>query len=281
MFMKDFLSLIRFDKPIGTLLLLWPTLWALFIAGDGHPPLVITIVFIVCVFLTRSAGCAINDYADVKFDQHVLRTQNRPLVTNKISKKQALIVCLSLSLMAFILAFIFLTRDTLFLSVPALFIFMSYPFAKRFFPLPQMYLSIAFSFGILMAFMQINNHIGLDGYLLFLANCFWVFGYDTIYALCDLDDDKKIGIKTSAITLGKYVHKVTALSYIIFMLLFAILAYRLKFNGYFWLLWVMAFMMLAYEIWVISRPNKDRLFNMFLINNRVGYVLLVAIILGK
>lgn len=279
--MKDFLRLIRFDKPIGTLLLLWPTLWALFIATKGHPPVIITMVFILGVFLTRSAGCAINDYADVEFDSKVSRTKNRPIVANKITKKQAILVCLILSLIAFILAWIFLTPNTLLLSIPALFIFLTYPFIKRFFSLPQMYLGIAFSFGILMVFMEVDSAISLNGVILFLANCFWVFGYDTIYAMSDLDDDLKTNIKTSAKTLGGYVVQAVMYSYMLFIGCVSILAYRLNFNIYFWLLFLVVCFLLIYQIIVISKSHKDTYFKMFLLNNRVGYLLLLAIILGR
>jgi 4-hydroxybenzoate polyprenyltransferase len=275
---NPYLRLIRFDKPIGTLLLLWPTLWALFIAGSAHPPLYAIIVFSLGVFLTRSAGCAINDYADREFDKHVERTQSRPLATGEISKKQALLAFVLLSILAFILAFTTLKNTTLFMSIPALVIFVTYPFTKRFFAIPQAYLGIAFSFGVLMAFIEIQGHLSVTAWLVFIANFFWVLGYDTIYALVDIEDDKKIGIKTSAITFGKYVVPIVCASYMIFAILLAYVAHLLHLNIFFWIFWLYAAYLLFSQIKLIRLRSK--LFSMFLLNNRVGYVILVAIILG-
>lgn len=276
--LDSYLRLIRFDKPIGTLLLLWPTLWALFIAGRGHPPLYTVVVFSLGVFLTRSAGCVINDYADADFDKYVKRTRYRPLTCGDISKKHALVVCLLFSITAFILAFFTLKTDTLYLSIPALIILVTYPFTKRFFPVPQAYLGIAYSFGILMAFVEIQNYIPLTAWLIFIANFFWVLGYDTIYAMVDMKDDKKIGIKTSAITFGIYVVPVIWLSYMIFAILLAYVAHILNLGVFFWILWLYALYLLSCQIrWA---RIHGRLFAMFLLNNRVGYVIFAAIILG-
>lgn len=275
---NPYLRLIRFDKPIGTLLLLWPTLWALFIAGKGHPPLYAVIVFGLGVFLTRSAGCAINDYADAEFDKYVERTRERPLAKGDISKEQALFTCLFLSALAFILAFTTLKIATLLMSIPALIIFMTYPFMKRFFAIPQAYLGIAYSFGILMAFIEILGRLPVSAWVLFIANFFWVLGYDTIYALVDIEDDKKIGIKTSAITFGIYVVPIVCVSYILFAILLAYIAHLLHFGILFWILWAYAVYLLSYQVRLIRVRSK--LFNMFLLNNRVGYVILAAIIVS-
>jgi len=275
---NPYLRLIRFDKPIGTLLLLWPTLWALFIAGNGHPPVYAVVVFTLGVFLTRSAGCAINDYADAEFDKHVDRTKSRPLASGEISKKQALLVCLILSATAFILAYTTLKTSTLLLSIPALIIFVTYPFTKRFFALPQAYLGIAYSFGILMAFFEIQNHLPLIAWFVFAANFFWVVGYDTVYALVDIKDDLKIGIKTSAITFGKYVVPAICACYMIFAILLAYVAHSLHFGILFWILWLYAAYLLAYQVKLVNK--KAKLFSMFLLNNRVGYIIFAAILLG-
>ncbi len=212
--MKPYLSLIRFDRPIGSLLLLWPTISALVLASNGRPPILVSTVFILGVILTRSAGCIINDLADIKFDKYVERTKNRPLVLGTVSKKSALILFVTLIGIALFLAILVLKTETLLMSIPALILLISYPFMKRFFAIPQIYLGVAFSFGILMAFIEIKGQINLSGWLLFITNLFWTLGYDTIYAMVDLDDDKKTNIKTSAKTLGKNVVLFIAICYI-------------------------------------------------------------------
>ncbi|HMT03266.1 MAG TPA: UbiA family prenyltransferase, partial [Burkholderiales bacterium] len=189
--LRDYIQLVRLDKPIGILLLLWPTLWGLLIAGNGNPPIKIVLVFIIGVILTRSAGCAINDFADRNFDSKVKRTLNRPLARRAINKNSAIFICMILSFIAFIITIYFLHIDTILMSIPALIIYLSYPFMKRFFLFPQAYMAIAFSFGILMGFIELTGKIPLEAYLLFLANCFWAFGYDTIYAMVDKEDDLK------------------------------------------------------------------------------------------
>ncbi|MCC2625332.1 MAG: 4-hydroxybenzoate octaprenyltransferase [Burkholderiales bacterium] len=275
---NPYLRLIRFDKPIGTLLLLWPTLWALVIAGSGHPPLYAVIVFALGVFLTRSAGCAINDYADAEFDKHVERTKHRPVTSGEITKKQALYMFIGLSLIAFFMAYTTLKVTTLLLSIPALLIFVSYPFTKRFFAIPQAYLGIAYSFGILMAFVEVKGTLTVTAWILFVANFFWVIGYDTIYAMVDIEDDLKLGVKTSAITFGDYVVPVISCCYMAFAILLAYVAHLLHFGILFWIFWLYAVLILAHQ--VRSARKKVKLFQMFLLNNRVGYILFIAILLG-
>ncbi|MCK9285503.1 MAG: 4-hydroxybenzoate octaprenyltransferase [Rhodocyclaceae bacterium] len=196
-------KLMRLDKPIGTLLLLWPTLWALWLAGDGKPPLLILAIFCLGTVLMRSAGCVINDYADREFDLHVERTKDRPLAAGKVRPKEALVLAAVLALCAFLLI---LPLDTLviWLSAPALFVAASYPYTKRFFAIPQAYLGLAFGFGIPMAYAAIQGEVPTDAWLMLLANVFWAVAYDTEYAMVDRNDDLKIGIKTSAITFGRF-----------------------------------------------------------------------------
>ncbi|MCC2644511.1 MAG: 4-hydroxybenzoate octaprenyltransferase, partial [Burkholderiales bacterium] len=274
---NPYLRLIRFDKPIGTLLLLWPTLWALFIAANGRPPLYAVIVFTLGVFLTRSAGCAINDYADIEFDKHVRRTKDRPLASGEISKKKALLVCALFSGGAFILAYTTLKITTLLWSIPALVIFITYPFTKRFLAVPQAYLGIAYSFGILMAFIQLQNKLPGIALIIFTANFFWVIGYDTIYAMVDMKDDIKIGIKTSALTFGIYVVPIICTCYIIFAVLLGYMAFLMHFNLFFWISWLYATFILAYQVKLASKSSS--LFRMFLLNNRVGCIIFIGIIL--
>lgn len=195
--------LVRLDKPIGTLLLLWPTLWALWAAGQGNPPLYILVIFVVGTFLMRSAGCAINDYFDRDFDRHVQRTQARVLTSGLIEPKEALMVAGGLALIAFVLV-LSLNALTIGLSFMALLLAATYPLMKRLFGVPQAYLGIAFGFGIPMAFAAVMDSVPLVAWVLLLANICWTVAYDTEYAMVDRDDDVKLGLKTAAITFGKY-----------------------------------------------------------------------------
>ena len=196
-------KLMRLDKPIGILLLMWPTLWAQWLASNGHPHWMILWIFVMGVVLMRSAGCVINDYADRDFDPHVARTRERPLAAGKVSTKEALLLAAGLSLLAFLLI-LPLNTLVLELSVVALFLAVSYPFTKRFFAIPQAYLGIAFGFGIPMSYAALQGTVPLEAWILLGANVFWAIAYDTEYALVDRADDLKIGIKTSAITFGRY-----------------------------------------------------------------------------
>ena len=198
-----YLRLVRLDKPIGILLLLWPTLAALWLASGGHPPWHVVLIFTLGTVLMRSAGCAVNDYADRDFDRHVKRTAERPLTSGRIAGWEALLVASVLSVVAFLLILPLNTLTKL-LSVAAVAIAASYPYFKRFFALPQAYLGIAFGFGIPMAYAAIQNTVPAQAWLLLLANIFWALAYDTEYAMVDRDDDLKIGIRTSAITFGQY-----------------------------------------------------------------------------
>ena len=196
-------KLMRLDKPIGILLLLWPTLWAQWLASNGQPDWLILWIFVMGVVLMRSAGCVINDYADRDFDPHVARTRERPLAAGKVSPKEALLLAAGLSLLAFLLI-LPLNNLVLGLSVVALFLAASYPFTKRFFAIPQAYLGIAFGFGIPMSYAALWGEIPHEAWVLLAANVFWAIAYDTQYAMVDREDDLKIGIKTSAITFGRY-----------------------------------------------------------------------------
>lgn len=198
-----YFQLLRLDKPIGILLLLWPTLAALWIASDGKPQWQMIVIFSLGTVLMRSAGCAMNDYADRDFDKHVKRTAERPLTSGKIRGWEAIMLALALALISFalILPLNTLTKQ---LSIVAVLVAASYPYFKRFFAIPQAYLGIAFGFGIPMAFAAIQNTVPALAWVLLLANVFWAVAYDTEYAMVDKDDDVKIGIRTSAITFGKY-----------------------------------------------------------------------------
>jgi 4-hydroxybenzoate polyprenyltransferase len=195
--------LIRLDKPIGTLLLLWPTYWALWLSNEGMPPLDLLIIFTLGTFLMRSAGCAINDYADRDFDRHVERTKNRPITSGQISGKEAVLIAAVLALLSFglIQPLNLLTKQ---LSVFAIVVAVVYPFTKRFFAMPQAVLGVAFGFGIPMAYAASQNQVPLEAWILFIGNLFWTIAYDTAYAMVDRDDDLRLGLRTSAITFGTF-----------------------------------------------------------------------------
>jgi 4-hydroxybenzoate polyprenyltransferase len=198
-----YFRLVRLDKPIGTVLLLWPTLSALWLASGGMPDWHLLLIFALGTFLMRSAGCAVNDYADQDFDRHVKRTAERPITSGRVSGKEALAIAAGLSLLAFLLIqpLNLLVKQ---LSVAALIIAGTYPYFKRFFAIPQAYLGIAFGFGMPMAFAAVQGSVPPPAWLLLVGNVFWAVAYDTEYAMVDRDDDLKIGIKTSAITFGRF-----------------------------------------------------------------------------
>ncbi len=228
-------KLMRLDKPIGTLLLLWPTLWALWIATEGKPPWLLVWIFALGTLLMRSAGCVINDYADRDFDPHVERTRDRPLAARTVSTREALTLAAALIGCSFLLILPIL-EEVWWLALIALFLAASYPFTKRFFALPQAYLGVAFGFGIPMAFAAATGQVGQLGWTMLAANIFWALAYDTEYAMVDREDDLKIGIRTAAITFGSFDVAAVMICYAITLLiLFGIgqqLAYgRLYFAG--------------------------------------------------
>lgn len=269
----------RLDKPIGILLLLWPTLWGLFLASDGWPSMQMLFIFCLGTVLMRSAGCAINDYADRDFDKHVQRTKERPLTSGKITKKEAVSIALGLALISFLLIqpLNTLTKQ---LSVFAVIIAGVYPFTKRFFSLPQAVLGVAFGFGIPMAFAAIQNSIPFEAWVLFLGNIFWAIAYDTAYAMVDRDDDIRLGLKTSAITFGRF--DVTAIS-ICYGILFATqiwVAELMQLSKWFYLGWILALACALYELrWIASR-QREACFKAFLHNNWLGASLFMGIVLG-
>src|SRR5262245_5452219 len=201
--MNAYERLLRLDKPIGALLLLWPTLWALWFAAQGWPPLDILAVFVLGTFVMRSAGCALNDFADRNFDPHVERTRGRPLAAREIAPREALALAGLLALCAFALV-MHLNRMAVLLSFAGLAIAASYPFAKRFLPMPQIYLGVAFGFGIPLAYAALLKRLPLECWLLLAANICYSFAYDTEYAMVDRDDDARLGVHSSALTLGRW-----------------------------------------------------------------------------
>ncbi len=269
-------QLVRLDKPEGSLLLLWPTLNALWIASNGQPTLAMLAIFVIGTVLMRSAGCAINDYADRDFDLHVKRTQARPLTTRKIRSAEALGVAAVLALLAFalILPLNMLTKE---LSLAAVFIAASYPFTKRFFAFPQAYLGLAFGFGIPMAFAAVQDQVPPLAWLMVLANVFWSLAYDTEYAMVDREDDLNIGIRTSAITFGQYDVLAVMGCYIGFLTIYAMLGYALHYTWPFWLGFTAAIACAIYHYTLIRNRTPNQCFKAFKHNNWLGGLLFAGI----
>lgn len=275
----EYAYLIRLDKPIGTLLLLWPTLWALWLASAGVPDLNILLIFVAGTFLMRSAGCAMNDYADRDFDRHVQRTQARPVTSGKISGKEAVLVAAILALLAFLLIQP-LNTYTKKLSVIALLVAFIYPFTKRFFAMPQAVLGIAFGFGIPMAYAAILNDIPLEAWILFVGNIFWAIAYDTAYAMVDREDDLRLGLRTSAITLGQYDVVAIAMSYVILFISQIWVAQLANLSNYFLVGWSIALACAIYHLKLISTRKREECFAAFRHNNWLGGFLFLGIVLG-
>jgi 4-hydroxybenzoate polyprenyltransferase len=277
--LKAYAYLIRLDKPIGTLLLLWPTLWALWLASSGIPDLETLFIFVLGTFLMRSAGCAINDYADRDFDRHVQRTKGRPVTSGKISGKEAVAVAACLALVAFLLIQP-LNAFTKQLSVLALLIAFIYPFTKRFFAMPQAVLGIAFGFGIPMAYAAVLNYIPFEAWILFGGNIFWAIAYDTAYAMVDREDDLRLGLRTSAITFGKYDVLAIGLSYAALFLSQLWVAALAELGNYFLVGWVMALACAIYHLKLVSTRKREECFLAFRHNNWLGGFLFLGIVLG-
>lgn len=269
--------LIRLDKPVGALLLLWPTLWAVWIAAGGRPAVDIVLIFVVGTFLMRSAGCALNDWADRDFDGRVARTRDRPIAAGEIAPREALILAAVLSVAAFCFV-LFLNRFAILLSFAALAIACAYPFAKRWIPLPQLGLSIAFSFGIPMAFAAIRNDLSWECWALFAANACYAFSYDTEYAMVDRDDDLKVGIHTSAITLG--LHDVAAVmaSYALMLAILTTIGVVLRPAWPYFAGLVVAASMMIYHYTLIRGRSREGCFRAFRHNNWVGLSIFAGIV---
>ena len=266
---SEYEKLMRLDKPIGILLLLWPTLWALWVASDGRPAAWVVAIFVVGTVLMRSAGCVINDYADKDFDGHVERTRNRPLAARRISPKEALGLAAGLALLSFLLV-LPLNGLTIAMSVPAVFLAGSYPYTKRFLAIPQAYLGIAFGFGIPMAFAAFQNDIPLVAWVMLLANVFWAVAYDTEYAMVDRPDDLKIGIKTSAITFGRFEVTAIMICYALTLLLLGWAGLATGAGAPFLAGLAVAAGLMGYHYTLIRDRDRPRCFKAFLHDNWVG-----------
>ena len=273
-----YLNLIRWDRPAGSYLLLWPSLSALWIAANGFPGWHLVIVFTLGTFLMRSAGCAVNDVADRDFDKHVKRTANRPVTSGAVSPREALLLGTVLALLAFALV---LTTNiaTIAWSFVALAVSIFYPYTKRFFSMPQAVLGVAFSFGIPMAFAAVQNRVPALGWWLLLGNLFWVLAYDTEYAMVDRDDDLKIGIQTSAITLGRFDVAGVMAFYALFIAVWAMLGAMVGLGWAYFAGLVAAALIALWHYTLIRGRTREGCFRAFRLNHWVGFVVFAGVAL--
>ena len=269
---KSHLLLMRMDRPIGTLLLLWPTWWALWAASDGAPNFGTWLIFTLGVFLMRSAGCVINDIADRNIDGSVKRTQNRPLATGAITVTQAWRLFIGLMLAAGALLY-FLKPLTIQLALVAAFLAMTYPFMKRHTYLPQVYLGIAFSFSIPMAYAEITDTVPKVAWLLFVANILWTTAYDTIYAMVDRKDDLKIGVKSTAILFGDADRVIIGIIQLLTIMAWYLFGKQSEMSGPYFIAVIVAVWLFAFQQWRIHSRNEAQCFQAFLHNNWVGMVI--------
>ena len=269
-------QLTRFNKPIGAYLLLWPALWALAIAAEGNPDRWILFVFICGVLLMRSAGCAINDYADRDIDRHIARTRERPLTSGQISAKEALAVFVVLCLAAFALV-LTLNRLTILLSIAGVVLAASYPFMKRYHYLPQVHLGAAFGWAIPMAFAAQLDAIPKQAWLLYVANIIWSTAYDTMYGMADREDDLKVGVKSSAILFGEYDRIIVGLLQFLFILTLVLIGRDLGFGTFYFYALFVASLFLIYEQIMINGREPLRCFEAFLHNHWVGAIVFAGI----
>lgn len=270
-------QLARLDRPIGTLLLLWPTWWALWIAAEGWPGAHLFAVFTLGVVFMRAAGCAINDFADRNIDGHVARTKQRPLATGAATAKGALLLFAGLSLGAFLLV-VTTNKLTILLSLPALALAFCYPFAKRYTHMPQIVLGAAFSMGIPMAFAAATNEVPAVAWLIFTANLLWTVAYDTFYAMVDRDDDLKIGVKSTAILFGDMDRVMTGSLQAMTLVALLMLGSRAELGAVFYGGVVIAAGLFCYQQWLIRARDKTLCFRAFLNNNWVGAAIFFGIL---
>jgi 4-hydroxybenzoate polyprenyltransferase len=271
-----YLDLIRWNRPAGWLLLLWPTWSALWLAQGGFPGWHLLVVFTLGTVLMRSAGCCINDVADRAFDRHVKRTAERPVTSGKVSVREALTLGAVLAVLAFGLV---LTTNTVTIawSFAALAVALVYPYAKRFIAMPQAVLGVAFSFGIPMAYAAVRSEIPLEAWLLLLGNLFWVLAYDTEYAMVDRDDDLRIGIQTSAITLGRFDVAAIMLFYAVYLSVWARVLARLTDNGFFLAGLALAAAQAVWHFFLIRKRSREGCFKAFRLNHWVGMAVFAGV----
>ena len=276
---KLYLDLIRWNRPAGWLLLLWPTLSALWVAADGFPGWHLVAVFTLGTVLMRSAGCCVNDVADREFDKHVKRTASRPVTSGRLSVKEALALGVALALLAFVLV-LTTNRAAVAWSFAALAVTVVYPYAKRFVSMPQAVLGVAFSFGIPMAFAAVQSEVPPMAWGLLLGNLFWVLAYDTEYAMVDRDDDLKIGMKTSAITLGRWDVVAIAGFYAAFLALWALLLDVPERGAWLWAGLTGAAAQAMWHVWLIRDRSREGCFKAFRLNHWLGFSVFAGLVLS-
>jgi len=273
---REYLRLTRLDRPIGIYLLLWPMMWALWIAGEGKPEPLVLVVFLLGTVLMRSAGCVINDYADRHFDPHVERTKQRPLAAGTVTPKEALVLFAVLSLISFLLVLL-MNRLTILLAIPAVLLAASYPFMKRYTYLPQAYLGIAFGWAVPMAFAAQNGTVPLGGWGLFIATVLWALVYDTMYAITDREDDLKIGVKSSAILFGRFDRLIIGLLQILVMALLILTGLNFSLGIYYYLGLAAASIFSIYEQYLLRNRDPKLSFRAFLNNHYFGLTVFIGI----
>ncbi len=275
--LRLYIQLTRLHRPIGILLLLWPTLWAVWIASKGHPSWLVLVIFTLGTVLMRSAGCAVNDYADRHIDKHVKRTQDRPLTSGKVTERETLWLAILLALLAFALI-LPLNPLTWLLAFPAVFLAASYPFTKRFFAIPQAYLGIAFGFGIPMAFAATLGHVPPVAWVLLLANMFWAIAYDTEYAMVDRDDDIHLGIHSSALFFGKYDVIAVMVCYHLTLLWLAVAGLMADLGQLYFVGLIVAEGIAWHHYSLIKERSRDKCFAAFLHNNWFGAAVFAGVV---
>ncbi len=278
--LHDYIRLVRLDRPIGIYLVLWPTLWALWLAADGVPETRVLLVFLAGVVLMRSAGCAINDYADRDIDGHVERTRERPLAAGRITPREALAVFAVLSLIAFALVLL-LNPLTIALSFGAVLLAGSYPFMKRYTHLPQAYLGAAFGWAVPMAFAAVTGEVAHASWLLFLATLLWALAYDTMYAMADREDDLKIGVKSSAILFGRHDRLIIGLLQLLSLSLLVLAGLSFELGLYYYLGLAAAALTNLYQQWLIRHREPMVCFRAFLNNHYFGLLVFIGLAADK
>mgnify|MGYP003345256488 CR=1 FL=1 len=276
--LADYGQLIRLHRPVGTWLLLWPALWALWLASEGRPDEHVFVVFVLGVFLTRSAGCAINDWADRKVDPAVKRTQDRPLAAGRIQPFEALIVYAILVLLAFGLV-LTLDRLTVLYAVAGAVLMAAYPFMKRFFPLPQLWLGFAFGWAVPMAWIAQTGHVPRIGWLTFLCSVLWIVVYDTEYAMVDRDDDLRLGVRSSAIAFGEADRVILAILQTLTLLGLYLVGQELRLGGWFVASLAAGATTFVYQQWLIRDRSREGCFAAFLNNQWFGLLIFLGVAL--
>ena len=275
--LADYARLLRLDKPIGIFLLLWPTLWALMIASEGHPDEKVLLIFVLGVVLMRSAGCVINDYADRDIDCHVSRTQNRPLTSGRVTTREAKLLFLGLCLIAFVLV-LQLNSLTILLSIIGVLLAAIYPFMKRVTHLPQVFLGAAFGWSVPMAFAAQTGTVPQIAWLMFLATLLWATAYDTLYAMVDREDDLALGIKSTAILFGDSDRQIVGLIQVMVLLCLLMIGRQAEMGGIYYLGVLLAGVLVVYQQHLIRFRTREGCFQAFLNNNWFGMVIFLGIL---